>query len=51
MIIIAISVILLILSLIINNKKKTTNYRRDTSDLVSPILAEAIIDGKIGLKE
>lgn len=50
-IIITISVILLILSLIINNKKKTTNYRRDTSDLVSPILAEAIIDGKIGLKE
>lgn len=50
-IIIAISVILLIISLIINNKKKTTNYRRDTSNLVSPILAEAIIDGKIGLKE
>ena len=46
-----ISVILLIISLIINSKKKTTNYRRDTSDLVSPILAEAIIDGKIGLKE
>ncbi len=51
LIIITISVILLIISLIINNKKKTTNYRRDTSDLVSPILAEAIIDGKIGLKE
>ena len=42
---------LLILSLIINNQKKTTNYRRDTSNLISPILAEAIIDGKIGLKE
>lgn len=50
-IIITISVILLILSLIINNQKKTTNYRRDTSNLISPILAEAIIDGKIGLKE
>lgn len=50
-IIITISVILLILSLIINNPKKTTNYRRDTSNLISPILAEAIIDGKIGLKE
>lgn len=50
-IIITISVILLILSLIINNKKKTTDYRRDTSNLISPILAEAIIDGKIGLKE
>ena len=51
MIIIIISVILLIISLIINNKKKATKYRRDTSNLVSPILAEAIIDGKIGLKE
>ena len=50
-IIITISVILLILSLIINNQKKTTNYRRDTSNLIFPILAEAIIDGKIGLKE
>ena len=50
-IIIIISVILLIISLIINNIKKATKYRRDTSNLVSPILAEAIIDGKIGLKE
>lgn len=50
-IIITISVILLILSLIINNQKKTTDYRRDTSNLISPILAEVIIDGKIGLKE
>lgn len=50
-ILIIISVILLIISLIINKKKRTTNYRRDTSNLVSPILAEAIIDGKIGLKE
>lgn len=50
-IIIIISVILLIISLIINKKQKVTNYRRDTSDLVSPILAEAIIDRKIGLKE
>lgn len=50
-IIITISVILLILSLIINNQKKTTDYRRDTSNLISPILAEAIIDGKIGLKK
>lgn len=50
-ILIIISVILLIISLIINKKKKITNYRRDTSNLVSPILAEAIIDGKIGLKE
>ena len=46
-----ISVILLIISLIINKKKKATKYRRDTSNLVSPILAEVIIDGKIGLKE
>ena len=50
-IIIIISVILLIISLIINKKKRATKYRRDTSNLVSPILAEAIIDGKIGLKE
>ena len=50
-IIITISVILLIISLIINSKKRATKYRRDTSNLVSPILAEAIIDGKIGLKE
>ena len=50
-IIITISIILLIISIIINNKKKATNYRRDTSNLVSPILAESIIDGKIGLKE
>ena len=50
-IIIIISVILLIISLIINKKKKATKYRRDTSNLVSPILAEAIIDGEIGLKE
>ena len=50
-IIIIISVLLLIISLIINKRKKATKYRRDTSNLVSPILAEAIIDGKIGLKE
>lgn len=50
-IVIIISVLLLIISLIINKRKKATKYRRDTSNLVSPILAEAIIDGKIGLKE
>ena len=27
------------------------NFKADTSNLISPILAEAIIDGKIGLKE
>lgn len=46
-----ISVILFIVSVIINKKIKVTNYRRETSNLVSPILAEAIVDGKIGLKE
>ena len=50
-ILIIISIVLLIISLCINNKKKITNYRRDTSDLISPILAEAIIDKKIGIKE
>ena len=49
--VIIISLLLLIISLILNRHKKLTNYRRDTSNLVSPILAEAIIDGKIGLKE
>ena len=39
-ILIIISIVLLIISLCINNKKKITNYRRDTSDLISPILAE-----------
>ena len=50
-ILIIISVVLLIISLSINNKKKITNYRRDTSDLISPILSEAVIDKKIGIKE
>ena len=50
-IIIIISAILLTISLIINSKKKHKNYRRETEGLVSPILAEAIVDGKIGLKE
>ena len=50
-IVIIISIVLLIISLIINYDKKTTNYRRETEELVSPILAEAIVDGKIGLKE
>lgn len=48
---VVISVVLFILSFIINKKIKVNNYRRETSDLVSPILAEAIVDGRIGLKE
>ena len=36
---------------LINKKPKIYNYRRETSDLLSPVLAEAVIDGKIGLKE
>ena len=48
---IIISVILFIVSLIMNYKKKANNYRKETSGLISPILSEAVIDGKIGLKE
>ena len=50
-ILIIVSVILLIASFIINHKRKITNYRKETSGLISPILAESVIDGKIGLKE
>lgn len=46
-----ISVVLFILSFIINKKIRVNNYRRETSNLVPPILAEAIVDGRIGLKE
>ena len=46
-----ISVIIFSVSFFINKKLRVNNYRRETSGLVSPILAEAIVDGKIGLKE
>lgn len=45
------AVMIFIISFFINKKMQARHYRRETSDLVSPILAEAIIDGKIGLKE
>lgn len=35
----------------INKQMKTKEYRRETEGLISPILAEAVIDRKIGLKE
>lgn len=46
-----ISIVLFIVSFVINRKTRINTYRRETSDLVPPIVAEAIIDGKIGLKE
>ena len=46
-----ISIIIFAISFKINRKQKLNTYRRDTLDLVPPIIAEAIIDGKIGLKE
>jgi len=46
-----ISILLFTISFDINRKEKINTYRRETLDLVPPIIAEAIIDGKIGLKE
>lgn len=46
-----ISVVIFTISFAINRKEKINTYRRETSDLVPPIIAEAIVDGKIGLKE
>ena len=46
-----ISIIIFAISFKINRKEKINTYRRETLGLVPPIIAEAIIDGKIGLKE
>lgn len=46
-----ISIIGFILSCVINRKVRLKEYRRETSGLISPALAEAVVDGKIGLKE
>lgn len=46
-----ISIIIFTISFKINRKEKINAYRRETIELVPPIMAEAIIDGKIGLKE
>lgn len=45
-----VSIILLVASIYINNKKGTKNYNKNFENLVSPILAETIIDGKTDLK-
>ena len=45
------SLLMFILSIIINRKIKTKEIRKETNGLVSPILAEAVVDGKIALKE
>ena len=45
------SLLMFTLSIIINRKIKTKEIRKETNGLVSPILAEAVVDGKIGLKE
>ena len=46
-----ISIVIFAISFKINRKEKINTYRRETLNLVPPIIAEAIIDGKIGLKE
>lgn len=46
-----ISILLFLVAFIINKKKIVSTYRKETSDLLSPIIAESILDGKIGLKE
>ncbi len=45
------SFVMFIISYGINKQMKTKEYRRETEGLLSPILAEAVIDRKIGLKE
>lgn len=49
--IVIISLLIFLIAFIINKKEKINTYRRETFDLVSPVISEAIIDGKIGLKE
>lgn len=45
------SSIMFIISYVINKQMKTSDYRRETEGLISPILAESVVDRKIGLKE
>lgn len=49
--IVIISLLIFLIAFIINKKEKINTYRRETLGLVPPIIAESIIDGKIGLKE
>ena len=49
--IVIISLLIFLIAFTINKKEKINTYRRETSGLVPPIIAESIIDGKIGLKE
>lgn len=50
--ILVISFLLFLYACIFNiNKEKVSSYRRETEDLLPPVLAESLIDGKIGLKE
>lgn len=54
LVLIGFSFLLLLISIITNCKNKiirVKNYRKDTNELISPVLAEAVIDGKIDLKE
>lgn len=46
-----ISILLLITTKVINRKQKIKTYKRDLTGLVPPVIAEAVVDGKIGLKE
>lgn len=46
----AFSFCLLILSAFISNKKNTTRYNKSIENLISPILAETIIDGKTDIR-
>ena len=50
-ILVILSILLFIITINKNKKTKTKNYRREATGLISPILAEAVVDGKIGLKE
>lgn len=43
--------ILLIISYIINKKIKIKSSSKEVNDLISPVLAEGIVDKKIGIKE
>lgn len=45
-----ISIIILAISIELNRKEKTKNYNKNIDDLISPILAETIIDGKTDIK-
>ena len=46
-----ISVLLFITAKVINRKQRIKTYKRDLIGLVPPVIAEAVVDGKIGLKE